>query len=129
MFDFAFAAHSGTRYLVLLAGGLTALYALVGLIKKGPVDRLGMGLLRGFAILIDLQVLFGLLTLLSMPFYSALIGHLVLMVAAAAVVHLGLVRVRQLPAEQRGWGTLLATAAVPLLLILGGILAIQRPII
>lgn len=129
MFDFALAAHSGTRYLVLLAGLLTALYAVVGLMKKGPVDSLGMGLLRGFTILIDIQVVLGILTLLSLPFYSALIGHLVLMVAAAAVAHLGLVRVKRLPSEQRGWGTLLATAAVPLLLIVAGILAIQRPIV
>ena len=129
MFDFAFAAHSGTRYLVLLAGVLTALYALAGLVRKGPVDRVGMGLLRAFGILIDIQLLLGILTLLSMPFYSALIGHLVLMVAAAAVVHLGLVRVKKLPNEQRGWGTLLATATVPLLLIIAGILAIQRPIV
>lgn len=129
MGDFAFNAHSGLRYLVLLAGTLAALYALFGFIRKTPVDKPGMMLLRIFAVLLDIQVVLGILTLLTRPFYSALIGHLVLMIGAVAISHLAAVRLKRAPVEQRGWGLLLAASLIPLALIIGGILAIQRPII
>lgn len=129
MLDFAFTAHFYVRYLVLLAAIVTALYASAGLTRKGNVDRGGIILLRGFAALVDIQVVLGILTLVSRPFYPPLIGHLVLMIAAAAVVHLGLVRLKQAVPERRTWAMLLMAALIPLLLMFAGILAIQRPII
>lgn len=129
MYDFAFNAHSGLRYLVLLLGVLTAGYALVGYTRKTPVDKAGMTLLRLFTAAIDVQVLLGILTLITGRFYGALIGHLFMMIAAAAVAHLGAVRLKKAEPTTRGWGMLLATALIPLALMIAGILAIQRPIV
>lgn len=124
-----FAIHSGTRYLVLLAGVLTVLYALVGLTARRPFDRAGLVLLRIFGGLVDLQVVLGIITLITRTYFAALIGHIVMMVAAAAVLHMGMVRLKKLPETQRSYGRLLASAAVPLTLMVAGILAIQRAII
>jgi hypothetical protein len=129
MYDFAFNAHSGLRYLVLLVGVLTTLYALVGMAQKKPVDKTGLTLLRFFAGALDLQLLLGIVTLVTGRFYPQLIGHLVMMVAAIAVAHLGAVRLKKAAPEARGNGMLLASSLIPLLLILAGIIAIGRAIV
>jgi hypothetical protein len=129
MYNFAFNAHSGFRYLVLLVGLLTALYALVGLIRKTPVNKPALTLLRVFVVTLDIQMVLGILTLISGRFFGQLIGHLVLMTAAIAVAHLGAVRLKKAEPAQRGYGMVLASALIPLVLIVGGILAIQRAIV
>jgi heme A synthase len=129
MHDFALNAHSGFRYLVLLLAVLTALYALVGMLQKKPVDRAGLTMLRVLAASFDLQVVLGIVTLATGPFRSQLIGHIVMMIAAVAVVHLGAVRLKKTAPEARSNGLLLATSLIPLLLVIAGILAIQRPIV
>ncbi|MGQ0562505.1 MAG: hypothetical protein ACT443_11595 [Gemmatimonadota bacterium] len=127
--NFFFQAHSGLRYLVLLAGAIVTLYALFGLLSRRPVDRGALVVLRVFAGLIDLQVLLGIITLLTRAFFPALIGHIAMMVAAAAVAHMGARRIRKTPEAERPYGLLLAAGLIPLLLIVGGILAIQRAVI
>jgi hypothetical protein len=124
-----FAIHSGTRYLVLLVGVLTALYAIVGIAARRPFDRGGLVMLRIFGGLVDLQVVLGIITLITRTYFAALIGHIVMMVAAAAVLHMATVRLKKLPETQRSYRRLLASALVPLGLIVAGILAIQRAII
>jgi heme A synthase len=124
-----FAIHSGNRYLVLLAAVLAVLYALVGIVARRPFDRGGLLLLRIFGGLLDLQIVLGIITLITRTYFAALIGHIIMMVAAAAVVHMGIVRLKKLPETQRRHGLLLASALVPLALMIGGILAIQRAII
>lgn len=127
--DFLFSAHSGTRYLVLLVGMITAIYALVGMAANRPFDRGALTLLRIFAGIIDLQIVLGIATIFARAWFPALIGHIVMMVAAAAVAHLGVVRLKKLPDAERRYGLLLASALIPLALMIGGILAIQRSII
>jgi hypothetical protein len=129
MYDFAFNAHSGLRYLVLLLGVLTAGYALIGFARKTAVDNAGLILLRLFTAAIDVQVLLGIITLITGTFFGALMGHIFMMIAAAAVAHLGAVRMKKAEPTARGYGMLLATALIPLALMIAGILAIQRPII
>ena len=129
MYSFAFNAHSGLRYLVLLMAVIITVYALIGLPRKQPVDKAGMTMARIFGVLVDIQFLLGVLTLISGRFYSALIGHLVMMVGAVAVAHLGIIRLKKAEPAQRSYGLLLATSLIPLALMIGGILAIQRPII
>jgi hypothetical protein len=129
MYEFAFNAHSGLRYVVLLLGVLTALYAVAGMVRKTTVDKAGLTLHRTFTVLLDVQMLLGILTLLSGRLFSQLIGHIVLMIAAIAVAHLGLVRLKKADPAQRSYGMLLASSAIPLALIIAGILAIQRAII
>ena len=129
MYSFAFNAHSGLRYLVLLLALLTALIALAGFVRKQPASKAGLTLLRVFTILLDIQVALGIVTLVTGRFYAQLMGHLVMMIAAVAVAHLGAIRLKQATPELRGSGRLLAASLIPLLLIIAGILAIQRPIV
>lgn len=129
MDSFAFNAHSGLRYLVLLLAVLTALVALAGFIRKQPASNAGLTLLRVFTIVLDIQVLLGIVILVTRTFYPQLMGHLVMMIAAVAVAHLGAIRLKRVAPEARGSGQLLAASLIPLLLIIAGILAIQRPIV
>ena len=133
MYDFAFNAHSGFRYLVLLVGVLAALYALIGLMRKQPVDKAGMSLMRVWTVVLDIQFLLGVLTLIALimagRFTGQLIGHLVLVVAAVAVAHMGTMKLKKADPGTRTYGSMLATALIPLLVIIGGILAIGRPIV
>lgn len=129
MHEFVLNAHSGLRYLVLLMAVLTTLYALVGFIQKKPAANAGLTMLRIFTVLLDIQVVVGIITLVTGRFYAQLIGHLVMMIAAAAMAHLGTARLRKAAPEARGSGQLLTASLIPLLLIIAGILAIQRPIV
>ena len=129
MSDFAFNAHSGWRYAVLFIALMTIVYALLGMVRKHTVDKSGMALMRMFTIFLDIQFALGIVTLFTRPFYSALIGHLVMMIAAIAVAHLGLVRLKKGAPESRSYGLMLASSLIPLALIVAGIVAIQRPII
>lgn len=124
-----FSIHSHTRYLVLLVGVLVVLYALFGLVTRRRFDKFGLTLARVFAGVMDLQILLGIVTLVTRSFFPALIGHITMMVAAAAVAHLAAVRLKRTPEAERGYGTLLATGLIPLALIIGGILAIHRAIV
>ena len=129
MYDFAFNAHSGLRYLILLLGVLTALYALVGMLRKQPVDKPGLTMLRVWTVLLDIQFLLGIITILTGRFYPQLMGHLVMMIAAIAVAHLGAVRLKKAEPAARTNGLLLASTLVPLALIVAGIIAIGRSIV
>ena len=123
-----FHAHSGLRYLVLLAGFATAAWLLYCVARSRPFDRSGRVLTSLFTGILDLQVLLGLLLLMSVPFYPALAGHILMMIAAALVAHgAGMVNKRR-PAEKRGIGVALIGVVVPLALIVGGIMSIGRTI-
>ncbi len=119
-------AHSGLRFLVLLAG-LTALgYALYGIVTKRPWDR-GMRISgASFAGLLHLQVLLGIILAVGGRYFPAVIGHIVLMVAAAVAAQLPLSMMKRRPIEERSYTPHLLGAAVALLLIWGGVTAIGR---
>lgn len=79
--------HSGLRYLVLLAGVLGIVLSILGLARKKSFTRQGRVVGAVFTGLLDTQVLVGLIMVFAGRFYPALIGHLVMMVAAALVAH------------------------------------------
>ena len=54
-----FYAHSGIRYLVLLLGAATVLYAAWGLIGGRPYDKAMRGVASGFSAALHLQLLLG----------------------------------------------------------------------
>ena len=121
-------AHSGLRYLVLLAA-LAALVALaIALAARRPVAA-GRGLAAAFAGLLDLQILLGIGLVIAGVFYGALMGHLVLMVAAAVAAHATSVMARRATDERRATTTRLLGVAVALACIVGGILAIGRSVV
>jgi hypothetical protein len=122
-----FHAHSGLRYLVLLAGLIALGWFAYGLATKRPVDRSVRILGSSFVGLLDTQVLLGVLLLTTWPYYPALIGHIVMMVLAAGLAHALLVVNRR--RANPGYLLPLIAVAGALVLILGGILAIGRPIL
>jgi len=126
--DFLFSFHSGWRYLVLLAGVVALALPLIGL--RAPT--LGNGALRAlrlFTIALDVQFLLGIVLLFVRPFFPALIGHIVMMVSAVALAHLLAVTIRKRPPERRTPALAATGVGICLVLIVGGILAIQRPLI
>ena len=124
-----FHAHSGLRYLVLLAGLLAFGYTLIAALRSRPWDRTGRVLLSAFVGALDLQILLGVILIFVWRFYPALWGHLTMMVLAAAVAHVAAVVNRRRPAERRSQMTAALGAAGALILIIGGIAAIQRSIL
>ena len=121
-----FYAHSGLRYLVLLAGVLTLGYALYGAVAGLTYDRTMLRLARAFMALTHLQLLLGVALLFTQPFYPALIGHIMPMVfaAAAATVAPAVMRRRELAA--RTWIPHVVTTLLALALMVLGIIAIAR---
>lgn len=124
-----FHAHSGLRYLVLLAGLLALAYSLVAMLRDKPWDRTGRVLLMSFVGLIDLQVLIGLILVFARVFYPALWGHLVMMILAAVVAHVAAGMNKRRPPEPRSHRVAVLGSAGALILIIGGITAIGRSII
>ena len=125
--DTLLAVHGFVRYLVLLTGLVAAMVSLVVWLRAttGP-DR---PLLSAFTGLIDLQVLLGLVLLTQRPFYGALMGHIVTMVGAAVVAHMGSVLARKRADVKAAALVRFMAAVAALALIFGGVMAIGRTII
>ena len=124
-----FHAHSGLRYLVLLAGLMAFLYTLIAALRSRPWDRGGRILVSVFAGLLDLQILLGVILAFVWRFYPALWGHLTMMLLAAAAVHGASIINRRRPPERASHMTAALGTAGALILIVGGIAAIQRSIL
>lgn len=124
-----FHAHSGIRYLVLLAGLAAVVYAAWGLLARRPYGK-GMRVLAAvFAGLLDLNVLLGFALLLSRPFHTQLVGHLATMVLAAVAAHVVPFAMRRRPVAERGYAPYLVSSLVALALVLVGVMAIGRPVL
>lgn len=124
-----FAAHSGLRYLVLVAGLFVVLYALVGLLGKREYSTAMRRLAAVFTGLLHLQVLIGAATLFSRPFYTQLIGHLFLMLLAAGVAQITTGVMKRRPPEKRSYGPHLVGGLVALALVAAGVMAIGRGVL
>ena len=129
MSNFVLNAHSGLRYLILLGGVLTILYATYGVASGRAYDKTIRILASAFAGTIHLQILLGLAMLFSgAGFQPVLIGHISMMLFAAAAAQIPVSVMRRRPEEAKsilphGIGALVALA-----LIAGGILAIRPSI-
>lgn len=123
-----FHAHSGLRYLVLLAGLLALAFSLTAALRGQPWNRPGRILLSAFVGLMDLQVLMGLILVFVRVFYPALWGHLTLMILAAAAGHVAAAMNRRRPPERQSHWVAVIGAGLGLVLIVGGIMSIGRPI-
>jgi 4-amino-4-deoxy-L-arabinose transferase-like glycosyltransferase len=121
-----FYAHSGLRYLVLLAGLATLVYALAGIIVRAPYKRPMRILSTIFAGTLHLQVVMGLALLFTGRFYPQLIGHIFLMVLAAVAAQVVPSIMRRRPEEQRSYLPHAVSAIVALGLIYFGVVAIGR---
>ena len=121
-----FYAHSGLRFLVLLAGLAALLYYAYARATTRPIDRASRVVGAVYSGLLDLQIVLGILTVVTGIYYPALIGHIVMMVMAAAVVHGSAVLAKNTPDVKRYHSVRLAGVLVSLVFIAGGIMAIGR---
>lgn len=121
-----FYAHSGLRYLVLLAAAMAIVAPAMALASKTEEDRLGRVSISAFAGLIDLQILLGVVLILTGLYYPALIGHIAMMVLAAVSAHAAAVVARRRPDPRGRHIVRLIGAALALVFIIGGIAAIGR---
>ena len=121
-----FYAHSGVRYLVLLAGVIALGYAIYGVATSRPYDRTMYRLSRAFMMLTHLQILLGVALLFTRPFSSQLIGHLMPMVFAAAAATIVPSVMRRRAPEARSYTPHVIATLVALALMVLGIMAIGR---
>jgi hypothetical protein len=118
-------AHSGLRFLVLLAGGIALAVMAWGWNARRPYAGQSRASMAVFAGVLDLQALLGVGLLFVRPFYGALMGHLLMLFAAVALVHALSVYARKLEHARRAHAVALSGVALALLLIVGGIMAIR----
>jgi hypothetical protein len=117
-------AHSGIRYLVLLAGFAAVAYAVWGLVGRRPYDQVMRRLGGAFAGLLHLQILLGVGVLFTGRFHPTLGGHVILMVFAAVVAQIVPSVMRRRPMEERTYAPHLIGTLAALALIVAGILAV-----
>ena len=124
-----FFAHSGLRYLVLLAGVLVLGYAAYGQATKREYDKTMRILAAVFTGAIDLTVLFGVAHLMSSVFYPQLSGHIALMVLAAVVAHVVSAVMKRRPIAERTFMPHIIGTLIVLGLVATGIMALGRLIV
>ena len=129
MSNFLLNAHSGLRYLILLGGVLTVLYAVFGVAARRPYDKAMRILASSFVGTMHLQILLGLALLFSGRFQPALTGHIFMMLFAAAAAQIPVSVMRRRPEEQKSYLPHGIGALAALAMIAAGILAIGRPIV
>jgi len=121
-------AHSGLRYLVLLAA-IAALVALTYALSTGRSMRSASMVAAAFSGLLDLQLLLGVALVIGGIFPDAVVGHLIMMVLAAVVTHTSSIVGRRSSSERRELAIRLGGIVVALALIVGGIMAIGRGVL
>jgi len=122
-------AHSGLRYLVLLAGVLVLGYAGYGQATKREYDKTMRILAAVFTGTIDLTALVGVAHLFNGVFYRQLSGHIASMVLAVTVAHVVSAVMKRRPIEERTFLPHIVATMVVLALVSAGIMAIGRPIL
>jgi heme A synthase len=123
-----FAAHSGLRYLVLLAA-LSAIIALAYSLATGRSFAAARTLATSFVGLLDLQIVLGIGLIMGGVFPDAVTGHLILMVLAAVVTHAAFIVGQKSSSDRSELGIRLAGIVLALALMVGGIMAIGQSIL
>jgi hypothetical protein len=125
MANMVFYAHSGLRFLVLLTAVLAIGVLLWGWSSRRPFTGPSRGITAAFTGLLDLQVTLGVILVLVRPWYGELMGHLMMMIAAAFAAHGLTVYGRKQADPRKAHMISLIGVALALLLIVGGIMAIR----
>ena len=121
-------AHSGLRYLILLAA-LAAVIALAYALATARAGRATRILPAVFTGLLDLQVLLGIGLVLGGLMPDIVIGHIAMMIPALIVAHGASILARRSESERRALGIRLAGVVLALALIAGGIMALGRSVL
>jgi len=124
-----FNAHSGLRYLILLAGVLTVLYSIYGMVSGRSYDKTMRILASSFVGTIHLQLLLGIGMIFMGRFQPALTGHIFMMLFAAAAAQIPVSVMRRRPEEAKSYMPHGVGALAALAFIVGGIMAIGRTIL
>jgi hypothetical protein len=123
--DIVLMIHSLVRWLVLVVAAAAIVKFAIGWLRGGRYDGMDRGLSAGFAGLMDLQMLLGLVMLFGQGFFGELgfpryrIEHTVMMVLAVVVGHLPR-RWKNAPAAVRHRNSLICIL-VALALVIAGI--------
>ena len=128
MGEFIRMLHWSVRYFVLLSG-LVAIVVSMTQWRRTPASGLARVSAAAFTGSIDLQLLIGIFMLLTRPFYGALIGHITMMILAGVIAHVGSIRARRLEPNAPGAKIRAFAFTIALVLIVGGLMAINRPIL
>lgn len=126
--EMLFHAHSGLRYIVVLAGVLALIYFLYGWLTKKPYGGPGPILYRALMGAVDLQVLLGLVLYLGGAATVMMHGHLTYMLLAVIVLHVVGVLQRRRP-EPRGYGLPLLGVVIAAVLVFVGVSSIGRSLV
>jgi hypothetical protein len=121
-----FHAHSGVRFLVLLAALVALVVLLAGWAGGKPWTKGARIATAAFTGLLDLQVLLGIILVTTGVYYPRLIGHITLMLLAAVLAHGMTVAARRAADDRRKYGLALTGVVLALVLMVGGIMAIGR---
>ena len=121
-------AHSGLRYLILLAGLVALLAFAYGLITRRPV-RGASALTATFTALVDLQLLLGFGLFFGGIVYDALMGHMVMMILAAIAANGSAILAPRARTERQELVMRMAGVVIALVCIVIGILAIGRSVL
>ena len=121
-------AHSGLRYLVLLAG-IAALVMLAIDLSAKRQSGAARGLTAAFTGLLDLQVLLGIALVVGGVYYGALMGHLMMMILAVGAAHATSILAKREPDARKATIARLAGVIAAIVLIIVGITAIGRNVV
>ena len=124
-----FHAHSGLRYLILAVAVVAIVVYGFALLRERPQSAFDRILMSVFTGLLDLQLVLGVVLVVSGILYPALIGHIAMMVLAVVVAHAAGVISRKTAEARKAHSLRLAGVLGALVLILGGIMAIGRSIL
>lgn len=122
-------AHSGIRYLVVLFGVATLVYAIYGAATRKPYDKRMRVLGSLFAGSMHLNILLGLGLIMMGRFYPQLAGHIFMMISAAVAAQIVPSVMRRRPEEERSYLPYAVSAVIAFGLLWGGVQAIERPLI
>ena len=126
MANMLYQAHSGLRFLVLLAAVIAIAVLLWGWSARRPYAGQSRAAATVFSRVLGLQFLLGIGVVLTRPFYGALIGHLVMMFIAIGVAEGVTGYARKQPDARRAHMISLIGVVLALVLIVGGIMAIRN---
>jgi len=122
-------AHSGWRYLILLAGIAMIGYALYGQMTGKQYDKPMRVLGSVYAGLIHFQILLGIAVIFAGQFNPQAGLHIILMIFAAAVAQVPVSVMRRRPEEEKTYGPFAVFGAVSMALVVVGIWSLGRPLV
>ena len=110
--------HSIVRWIVVIVGVIVAVKFLIGWLQNGKFSSLDRRLSMAFSIAVDVQILIGLITLLTMGLTRERMEHAFVMILALVAVHLPM-RWRNAPDAVRFRNTLLSFVVALILIFIG----------